>query len=169
LPDLVRLGTAAVPSKPQNVEAGARAVTIAVTTKETRADGVISRSREPGCTPNRLAVWVVTATGSAPPGAGPAVYRPATTWVYRASWSRYSTSIRGGTPAFALGAAPEATVNAFVASPAQFPARAPEPVGSPAAPKPRASAAAALASCGLVSTAAPLPSWPVKVPPSASA
>ena len=55
----------------QKDEFGPRIRTIAVMTTLTGPVGMVSTTREPGCSPNRAAICVVTVPASAPPGSAP--------------------------------------------------------------------------------------------------
>ena len=69
---------ATVMSWVQKVDAASRSATTAVTASSTGPDRGVSTRREPGCSPNRAAVCVVTATGTTPAGTPAVAYVPAT-------------------------------------------------------------------------------------------
>jgi hypothetical protein len=68
---VLRLGTPTVLSFAQKAESGPRICTIAVMRILTGPAGTLSTTREPGCSPNRAAVCVVTAPASAPRSGAP--------------------------------------------------------------------------------------------------
>ncbi len=72
----------------QKVDPASRSATIAVTSSSTGPDRAVSWSREPGCRPNRAAVCVVTATGTAPARTPAGEYEPATTRALAVNGSR---------------------------------------------------------------------------------
>jgi len=87
-PELTNDGTPTVMSWVQKVEPASRSATIAVTSSSTGPDGAVSWSREPGCSPNRAAVCVVTATGTTPAGTPAEEYDPATSRALAVNGSR---------------------------------------------------------------------------------
>jgi len=68
---VTRLGRPTVLSLAQKDEFGPRIRTIAVMTILTGPVGIVSTTPEPGCSPNRAAICVVTAPASAPRGSAP--------------------------------------------------------------------------------------------------